>query len=44
MQICFISFVKFKIHKSDKSREWVGLAGGEGNIHRDSNMILQLLQ
>ena len=40
MQICFIPFVKFKIHKSNKSREWVGLAGGGGNIHWDNNMIL----
>ena len=40
MQIRFIPFVKFKIHKSNKSREWVGLAGGGGNIHWDNNMIL----
>ena len=40
MQICFIPLVKFKIHKSNKSRGWVGLVGGGGNIHWDNNMIL----
>ena len=42
MQICFISLVKFKIYKSNKSGGWVGLAGGGGNIHWDNNMILPM--